>query len=155
EKERERNIISEQITWYQLEVDQIIRAKAGEDIQLTDGRLIPNAELTIPGAAPRSYAFCSDTRYEPDICSIINGVDLLYHESTFLHQDLTKAEKTMHSTAQEAAQIAKKAEVGKLILGHFSARYDDISVFEKEARQTFLESYAPEDGDIFEVYFNE
>ncbi len=154
EKKRERNIIGEQITWYQLEVDQIIKAKAGEDILLEDGRLIPNEELTIPGPPPRSYAFCSDTRYHPAICSIIKGVDLLYHESTFLHEDIAKAEKTMHSTAQEAAQIAHQAAVGKLLLGHFSARYEDISLFEKEARLSFPSSYAPADGDIFEIPYN-
>lgn len=151
EKERPRNIISEKISTYQLTIPQIKAAKAGEDILLPDGRLLPNETLTNAAVPPRSYAYCSDTRYTTSIIPIIKGVDLLYHESTFCSDLQDKAEATMHSTAAEAARIADLAGAKKLILGHFSARYDGVAPFEKEARSIFAEAYAGEDGLIISL----
>lgn len=153
EKERLRNIRSESIAAYDLSVPQIKAAKRGEDIRLSDGRLLPNAQITLDPPPVRAFAFCSDTRYKPDLVPLIRGVDLLYHESTFCRDHRERAEQTQHSTAEEAAQIARQAGVGKLILGHFSSRYEDAGVFEAEARRYFPESYAARDGDLFSVEF--
>lgn len=149
EKERPRNIRAEKIKAYDLSIPQIKAAKAGQDISLEDGRLISNQELTVEGIPPRSFAYCSDTRFTETIIPIIKGVDLLYHESTFCEDLKEKAEITMHSTAREAAIIAKKANAKKLVLGHFSSRYEEAAVFEQEARAVFAETYAGEDGQVF------
>jgi ribonuclease Z len=85
----------------------------------------------------RSFAFCSDTVYSESIIPFIHGVDLLYHESTFLHEMVHLAEETMHSTAKQAATIAKKANVGQLIIGHYSSRYKDLSPLLDEAQKKF------------------
>jgi ribonuclease Z len=139
-------MIASQIAAYQLSIPQIKAAKAGADIELPDGRLIPNAVLTEPAQAPRAYAYCSDTRYTESVVPVIKGADLLYHESTFCMDNQARAQATLHSTAAEAAQIARAAGVGKLLLGHFSSRYDDVMAFETEARAIFAEAYAGYDG---------
>ena len=125
--------------------------KKGKDFILSDGRIIPNEELTLPPPPTKSYAYCSDTIYLPEIIPLIKNVDLLYHEATFLEKDKNLAEKTKHSTARQAAQIAKSANVNKLVLGHFSSRYPDESVFKKEASEVFEEVYLAEEGKVFEV----
>jgi len=154
EKARERNIYPEKIQEYDLSVPQIVAAKAGEDVTLPDGRTIPVEELTTPPPPPRSYAFCSDTRYKPDIIPLIKGVDLLYHESTFCREYTERAAETGHSTAAQAAQIAREANVGKLILGHYSSRYPDVSVFALEAKSIFGESHAGLDGQTYDIPFD-
>ncbi len=116
----------------------------GKDIVLLSGGLIPNHVAGMEGKKPKSYAYCSDTRFLPSIVPLVKGVDILYHESTFLHDLREMADYTGHSSAREAAIIAKDAEVGKLILGHFSNRYPDKSVFLDEAREIFPETYLPE-----------
>jgi ribonuclease Z len=123
--------------------------KHGKDITLDDGRTIENHRFTLDPAVPKSYAFCSDTAYQPDLALLIKGVNCLYHEATFLdtHQDL--ALKTKHSTAAEAAQIAAAAEVGQLILGHFSSRYPDLDEFIVQSQQHFKNVELAEDGKQF------
>jgi len=111
--------------------------KAGKDFITEDGRTIPNEVLTLPPPPPRRYAYCSDTAYNPAIVPYIEGVDVLYHEATFADADRELAEKTMHSTARQAAEIAKRAGVGKLIIGHFSSRYRDPRILLDEARAVF------------------
>ena len=98
----------------------------------------------------KSYAFCSDTAYKQAIVNIIKDVDVLYHESTFLEQHAHLAPKTKHSTAKEAASIAKQANVGTLILGHYSTRYDDLNVFKTEAQEVFENVELADDGKTFE-----
>ncbi|WBX74324.1 ribonuclease Z [Tenacibaculum pacificus] len=111
--------------------------KAGKDFILSTGEIVPNSELTITPPKAKSYAFCSDTAYKPDIVPIIKGVDLLYHEATFLKDREDLCDKTKHSTAEQAADIANQAMVNKLIIGHYSSRYSNIQEFKKEAQTIF------------------
>ncbi len=125
--------------------------KRGKDFIREDGSIIPNKELTLPPPRPKSYAYCSDTAYKPDIIPLIKDVDLLYHEATFLEADKALAAKTKHSTARQAAQIAKDAGVKQLVLGHFSSRYPDESLFVKEAAEIFPNVQLAGEGKTFEV----
>ncbi len=153
EKKRPDNILSEKVEAFGIPYQDIPAIKAGGDWRTPDGRLIPHDELTVPAPPPRSFAYCSDTAYEPSLIPLVRGVDLLYHEATFCeaHRDL--AELTLHSTARQAAMIAREASVGKLILGHFSSRYQDVKVFAEEARPIFQVTVAGYDGMRVEVPF--
>lgn len=151
ERPRRLKMQKEKIQTYQLDLPQILAAKKGEDLLLPDGRLIPNKELTREQIPPRSYAFCSDTAFLPQLASWVQDVDLLYHESTFLNADAQKATDTGHSTAGQAATIAAAANAKKLVLGHFSARYPDLSVFLEEAKAVFPNTVLGEDGLKIEV----
>jgi ribonuclease Z len=151
EKERPRTILSEKIELYDIPYQKIPGIKAGDDLQMPDGRVIPNAELTTDPPKPRSYAYCSDTRFKEDIVPIIQGVDLLYHEATFMQRELQNAMDTMHSTAAEAATIAQNAGAGQLILGHFSTRYREVEPLIAEARAVFPDTLGGEDGMTIEV----
>lgn len=122
----------------------------GKDIVTDDGDVIPNSELTFDPELPKSYAFCSDTVYDEDIVPYIKGADVLYHESTFLEAQKELAQKTMHATAMQAAAIALKAGVKKLVLGHYSTRYDDINLFKDEALTVFPEVLLADDGVEFD-----
>lgn len=126
------------------------KIKNGSDYIRDNGEVIANDRLTTAGDAPKSYAFCSDTMYKEDIITHIKGATALYHESTFLksHEHLCK--KTKHSTAAQAATIAQKAEVGMLILGHYSSRYKSYEMFTDEARPIFENSHCALDGKVFE-----
>ncbi len=125
--------------------------KKGKDFIREDGSLISNQELTLPPPKPKSFAYCSDTSYFPEIVPIIKGVDLLYHEATFLETDADLAARTMHSTAKQAAKIAKKAQVKQLVLGHFSSRYKDESKFKIEAAEIFKKVEIATEGKTFEI----
>ena len=125
--------------------------KKGLSIKLEDGTKIKNTELTLDPDKPKSYAYCSDTAYFKELVPLINRVDLLYHESTFLEKDVILAEKTKHSTAIQAAKIAKDAKVKKLILGHYSNRYKDKENFFKEASSVFKNVELSEDLKTFLV----
>ena len=137
EKRKERKLNIDKVQEYEIETCYYQNIKNGRDIILDDGRVIPNEVLTFDPPEPKSYAFCSDTMYSESIVPIIKKVNVLYHESTFLDSEEHLAEKTMHSTAKEAARIALKANVGQLVLGHYSTRYDSIELFKEEA-QTVL-----------------
>lgn len=126
------------------------KLKQGANVENIHGITIKNETVTAPPPAPKSYAFCSDTAYDEKKIDIIAGADVLYHESTFLERNRELAEPTKHSTAIQAATIAKKANVGKLILGHYSTRYDDISEFKSEAETVFNNVDIAEDGKVFE-----
>jgi ribonuclease Z len=125
--------------------------KAGEDLLFPDGRIIANAELTHEPPKPRRYAFCSDTAPVPELLEMIAGVDLLYHEATFTEQLARRAKETMHSTAAQAASLALQADVGHLLLGHFSSRYKDAEELLAEARAIFSRTSASEDGATYPV----
>jgi ribonuclease Z len=144
EKPKERHLNMKEISKYkEIEICDFQNLRLGKDFVLEDGSVIENQLLTTDPRDSISYAFCSDTKYKEDIIPIIEKVDVLYHESTFLHNLKEMADYTGHSTALEAATIAKKAQVGKLILGHFSNRYSDLSVMTAEARQIFPNSFLP------------
>ncbi len=151
EKPRPHNVRPDQIERYGLTVAQILEIKAGKGIELPDGRKIPHEELAVAPAPPRAYAFCSDTAYTESILPFIRGVDLLYHESTFCEDQAGRAAETGHSTARQAALIARKAGAGRLILGHFSSRYPDTGCFEEEARAIFPNVSAGFDGAVYEA----
>ena len=153
EKERSRNIIPEKIEQYAIPYEKIPAIKQGADLVLPSGEIILNHALTLPPPAPRSYAFCSDTRYTEAIVPLIQGVDLLYHEATFLQQDLQNAIETMHSTAAEAAPIARAAGAGRLVIGHYSSRYKNTDELVAEAQSIFPNTLGSEDGMIIEVPF--
>jgi ribonuclease Z len=133
-----------------LTIEQIKDAKDGLDI-LLDGKTIPNEELTSPPEPSKKYAYCSDTCYYEKIVPDIMDADLVYHEATFLQEHKERAKTTMHSTAKDAARIALKANVKKLILGHFSIRYKDLELFKSEAQQIFIETYLAEEGKHFKI----
>lgn len=125
------------------------KLKQGFDVSNEDGELIPNTSVTLEPKKPKSYAFCSDTAYTETIIPIIENTDVLYHESTFLEKHAHLANPTKHSSAIEAATIAKKAHVGTLILGHYSTRYDDVSSFKEEAQTVFDHVELAEAGKVF------
>lgn len=131
------NISKEIIQKYQIPVEQILAIKGGADFITTEGELIPNSKLVSNKLKPRSYAYCSDTCYDERIIEFIKGVDLLYHEATFLNEMLPRAKETFHSTALQAATIAQKAEVHQLMIGHYSARYRDLQPLLDEAQTVF------------------
>lgn len=122
------------------------RDQRGADFVTPEGEVIPNARLTRPAVAPKRYAYCSDTAFHPSIIPIIEGVDLLYHEATFAECDAARAKETFHSTARQAAEIAYKAQVKRLVIGHYSARYEDMAPLKKEADKIFPGTILGEEG---------
>jgi ribonuclease Z len=151
EKPLERHLIREMIDFYNIPVSQLHKIKQGEDFITDEGEIVPNEKLTYENVPPKRFAYCSDTAYEESIVPIIRGVDCLYHEATFLEEDKVRANKTLHSTALQAAEIARKAEVGKLIIGHYSARYTDQSVLLNEASSVFQPVIAGQDMESYEI----
>ena len=151
EKIGERKLNMDAVLNHEIESCYYQKIKNGKDITLEDGRIISNSILTFDPIQPKSYAFCSDTVYHEDIIPIIENVDVLYHESTFLESEDALALKTLHSTAKQAAQIALKANAKQLILGHYSTRYDSITVFQEEAKTIFSEVLLADDGKTFEL----
>lgn len=151
EKASEKHIRRDMIDFYQIPTWRIPKIKLGEDFINEEGVIIPNEKLTLAPQKPRSYAYCSDTAYSEKIIPIIEGVDCLYHEATFMESELARAKITMHSTASQAATIAQKANVGKLIIGHYSARYNHADGLQNEARAVFKNTIAGEDMTVYEI----
>lgn len=145
------HIRRDMIELYNIPVSQINNIKAGQDYILDDGTVIPHERLVTPADAPRSYAYCSDTRYIPTLHQIVKGVTTLYHESTYAQDKQAGAEKYYHSTARQAAMVARDAKVGKLLLGHYSARYNDERVLLEEARQVFGNTYLTNENTFFDI----
>ena len=125
----ERKLRIEEVRKYGIDKAYYGKIKQGGDATDPDGNLIPNSLLTDPAPRPKRYAYCSDTAYAPHLVPLIKGVDTLYHESTFLESESSLAPKTKHSTAAQAALMARDAEVGRLILGHYSTRYKNLDRF--------------------------
>lgn len=149
EKAGDRKLRLEKVLNYGIDVAYYRSIKKGKDMVLEDGRIVPNAELTEAPEPTKSYAFCSDTAFKPEIAAQIKNVTVLYHESTFLEAHKHLCLKTKHSTAKEAAEIASMAEAGTLILGHYSTRYDDLDLFLNEAKPLFEAVELAEAGKTF------
>lgn len=151
EKKTPDHIIREMIDFYNIPTYELNRIKNGEDYTTEDGGIIPHNRLTTPSNPPRSYAYCSDTTYLPENTSLLKGVDLLFHEATFASDNEARADETFHTTAQQAATLAQNAEVGQLLIGHFSARYEDEQLLLKEAQEIFTNTLLAKENMRIEV----
>lgn len=151
ELEREPNVKKEAIEKYNLGVEQIKLAKEGKDITLENGEIVANSLITSEPPKPRSYSFCSDTMFAPEIVSFIQNSTALYHEATFLESMKQRAKQTFHSTAKQAAEIAKMASVKQLYLGHFSTRYKETESFLEEAKEEFSNVFIVHDDMQFQI----
>ena len=145
------HIRREKIDFYGIPISQIQNIKNGADWIMEDGTVIPNSQLVTPADEPRSYAYCSDTRYMPELHLQLKGVTTLYHESTYGEDNLQMAQKYNHSTARQAALVARDAEVSQLILGHYSSRYEDENVLLEEAREVFENVRLANEMDVIDV----
>lgn len=151
EKPKLKNIRKDVIEKYKISIKEIIRIKEGTDFVTPEGQVIQNEKLTIDPPKPRSFAYCADTRYHKGIITKIRHVDLLYHEATYMQDLADRAKETFHSTSFQAATMAKKAKVGKLVLGHFSPRYKNLNLLLDEARQVFKNTFIAEEGLTFSI----
>ncbi len=136
---------------YDIPVSQIQNIKNGMDFVQPDGTVISNDRLVSPADAPRSYAYVSDTKYLPSLAGQLKGVNTLYHETTYGDDNLAMAEKYHHSTARQAAQLASDASVGKLLMGHYSSRYDDEQVLLRQAQEVFPNSFLTKEMDVIDI----
>ena len=150
EKPGERKLNMNACLQHEIDVVYYRKIKTGGDAILDDGTVIPNKELTFDPDPPRSYAFCSDTIYKPDNLPQLKNVTFLYHESTFLEAHAKLANPTGHSTAREAGLMAKGANAHYLILGHYSTRYPDLTLFANEAKAVFENVLTADDGKVFD-----
>lgn len=151
EKQMLPHIRREVFDAYGVPLSQVNNIKNGQDWITEEGDVIPNKLLTKPSEPARSYAYCSDTKYMPELYKCIKDVDLLYHESTYMDEDSDKAILYNHSTAKEAAMVAKAADAKKLILGHFSARYEDEQLLLDEAKGVFENTFLANEMVFFDV----
>lgn len=151
EKEKAPKVRKDIIREFRLIPSQILALKRREDIDLGDGRMLTSREACIEPEVPRSYAYCSDTMYWETLVPFIEKCDVLYHESTFLDNESDRAKATFHSTARQAAKIAEKARAGKLILGHYSSRYNSEEEFVAEAKTVFANVIAADEGMVIPV----
>ena len=149
EKIGERKMNIDAVKRANIDLSYYQKIKQGFDVENEDGDIISNIDITIDPDPPKSYAFCSDTAYFPKLIDQIKNVSMLYHESTFLESHKHLCERTKHSTAKQAAMIAKEANVGTLILGHYSTRYPSIELFRNEALQVFDSVELADDGKVF------
>ena len=150
EKLGERKLDMNAVLNEDIDVAYYRKLKQGADVPNIKGEIVKNETVTLPAPPPKSYAFCSDTAYKEDIVPIIKNVTALYHESTFLEQHKKLAAPTKHSTAVQAATIAKLANVEQLILGHYSTRYNNLEDFKREAQTVFKNVKVADDGKVFE-----
>jgi len=150
-KESPRHIIREMIDFHQIPYTLINDIRYGADFVRQDGEVISNNILTTPGRPAKKYAYCSDTAFAPEIVPYIKDVDILYHEATFAESEQERAKETYHSTARQAAEIAKAAEVKKLVIGHYSSRYNELGFLLNEAVDIFPETELASEGKIFEL----
>jgi len=151
EKPYERRIRKDVIGLLKIPVHLIPKIKAGNDYSAPDGTVYPNQSITLESPLPRSYAFCSDTAYFEEIIEVVKGATMLYHETTFMNNREANASEKFHSTTGQAATIALKAGVNKLLIGHYSARYDDLQPLLAEARAVFPETELAVDGCTFDI----
>jgi len=145
------HIRRDMIDFYQIPTSQINNIKAGADWTTPDGEVVKNERLVEPAEPPRSYAYCSDTRYIPTLHERLKGVSTLYHESTYGEDNLLMAQKYFHSTARQAALVARDAGVGHLLLGHYSSRYEDEQILLHEAQEVFENTSLTDENTFFDV----
>lgn len=145
------HIRPEMLEAYHIPVSQVNNIKAGQDWVTEEGEVIPHERLTRPADPPRSYAYCSDTLYRPQLAEWMQGVDVLFHEATFGEEYLRRAQQTGHSTARQAALVADAAHVKRLLVGHYSGRIKDEEAHLAEARAVFSETYLTREGQVWEV----
>lgn len=145
------HIRRDMIDYYEIPISQINNIKNGADWTTPDGDVIPNERLVEAADPVRSYAYCSDTKYLPKLHELVEGVSVLYHESTYTAEHQNRAKLYYHSTAEQAAMVARDAHVGKLLLGHYSARYNNEDVLLREAKQVFENSYLSREGLCFKI----
>jgi ribonuclease Z len=151
EKKKPRKLNPEKAREYGIPTAFYERLKNGEDYTTKDGELVKNEWVTGPGTDPRTYAYCADTKYDETIIPHIANADLIYHETTYLDALKERAAARFHSTTREAALIAKKAGVKKLLIGHFSSKYDTLEEFEAEAREVFLNTELAVEGVTYNI----
>lgn len=146
------HIRRDMIDYYGIPVSQINNIKNGADWITDEGEVIPHARLVEPAETPRSYAYCSDTRYIPQLHELVKGVNLLYHESTYSTENEDRAKLYYHSTAKQAAMVAQAAGAGKLLLGHYSARHNNnLNELLQEAKVIFANTFLSNEGKVFDV----
>lgn len=151
EKQTLPHILRDMTDYYKVPVSQFNNIKNGVDWVDEEGNVIPYTRLTTPSELARSYAYCSDTKYLPMLHECLKDVCVLYHESTYSEEDEDMAKMYFHSTAAQAAQVASDANVGKLVLGHYSARYEDENRLLEEAKNIFPNTVLSDEGLIIDV----
>lgn len=151
EKQTLPHILRDMTDYYKVPVSQFNNIKNGTDWVDEEGNVIPYTRLTTPSESARSYAYCSDTKYLPMLYECLKNISVLYHESTYSEEDETMAKMYFHSTAAQAAQVASDANVGKLVLGHYSARYEDENRLLEEAKNIFPNTVLSDEGLIIEI----
>lgn len=151
EKRQPRKLNLEKIKHFEIPTNFFERLKNGEDYTQKDGTIIQNEMVTETGLPGKKYAFCADTKYDENLIPHIQGADMIYHETTYLDNFRERAETRFHSTSKQAALIAKKAGVKKLLIGHFSSKYDTLEEFEAEAREVFPDTELALEGVCYEV----
>jgi ribonuclease Z len=151
EKPTAAHIKRDMIDLYEIPTSQINRIKNGEDYITPDGKVIPNSRLTTPAAAPRKYVYSSDTAFNPNNVQYTKGANLLFHEATFAESEAARAKQTCHTTARQAAEMARLSEAKQLLIGHFSARYTDEEILLKEAREIFPSTLLADEGLKIEI----
>lgn len=151
EKKQLRKLLPEKAREYEIPSVFYDRLTKGEDYLRKDGLLVKNELVTLPGEPGRSYAFCADTRYDESLIPHVAGFDMIYHETTYLDNFRDRAELRFHSTTRQAATLAQKAGVKKLLIGHFSSKYDTLEEFETEAREVFPDTEIAREGVCYEI----
>lgn len=151
EKPTAAHIKREMIDFYNIPFSQINRIKNGEDYVTEEGKVIPNSRLTTPADTPRKYVYCSDTQFNPNNVQYIRDADMLFHEATFAEEHLARAKQTHHSTARQAAEMARLSGAKRLLIGHYSARYTDEKILLNEAREVFANTFLAEEGRCFSL----
>ena len=151
EKPSELNVNKFAIERYGLSIKQIVAAKAGEDIELEDGTILPNEKITFVAHPPQSYAYCSDTNRSGAVAKYVAGVDMLYHEATYAADQKKEAKNRGHATTEDAAKTAVAAGAKKLLIGHFSSRYKDKEPLLNEARTIFENTEIAREGETFKI----
>ena len=150
-KTRGRKIIPEKCAEMMVPLSLYEHLKLGEDVTMPDGTLVKNETVTDAGPEPHRYAYCADTIYTESFLDIIKGADAIYHEATYLHEDVERAKARYHTTALQAAQLALKAGVKQLLLGHFSSKYKELQPFYVEASAVFPNVHVTQEGSVYEI----